>query len=92
MTINGSWKENHKEKILTPQNQMSYYLKILSIIILIIGFFVGIIAYDGFYAFPIWISIFFGFIAIQIIAEILQILHDIRFKLWEQNKKESQKK
>lgn len=77
------------EIIVQTTNTLSAVLKILTLTTIVIGFMFGIalIVTNGFpSAFIIWLIFGGSALGIYALAEIIQILHDIRRKLYQNNK------
>ena len=81
------------EKIMQEKNTISSILKIIAWILIVLSFILGFILgrneYDDIEfssLMTIWLT--YGGISLGIfaLAEIIQILHDIRFKIWSKNK------
>lgn len=77
------------EKIMQEKNTISSILKVIAWIIIVLGFILGFILGQNEYdeiefssLITIWLT--YGGISLGIfaLAEIIQILHDIRFKIW----------
>ena len=77
------------EKIMQEKNTISSILKVIAWIIIVLGFILGFILGQNEYdeiefssLMTIWLT--YGAISLGIfaLAEIIQILHDIRFKIW----------
>lgn len=82
------------EKIMQEKNTISSILKVIAWIIIVLGFILGFILGQNKYdeiefssLITIWLT--YGGISLGIfaLAEIIQILHDIRFKIWNSKKK-----
>lgn len=86
---NVSYDNSKIETIKKENNTISLVLKAIAWIILILGFIMGFILgvdeYDDLY-FPLMLEIWclygIGFLITYAFAEIIQILHDIRLKVW----------
>lgn len=81
------------EKIMQEKNTISSILKVIAWIIIVLGFILGFILGQNEYdeiefssLMTIWLT--YGAISLGIfaLAEIIQILHDIRFKIWKGKK------
>ena len=81
------------EKIMQEKNTISSILKVIAWIIIVLGFILGFILGQNEYdeiefssLMTIWLT--YGGISLGIfaLAEIIQILHDIRFKIWKGKK------
>lgn len=81
------------EKIMQEKNTISSILKVIAWIIIVLGFILGFILGQNEYdeiefssLITIWLT--YGAISLGIfaLAEIIQILHDIRFKIWKGKK------
>lgn len=81
------------EKIMQEKNTISSILKIIAWVLIVLGFILGFILGKNEYddiefssLMTIWLT--YGGISLGIfaLAEIIQILHDIRFKIWSKNK------
>lgn len=81
------------EKIMQEKNTISSILKVIAWIIIVLGFILGFILGQNKYdeiefssLITIWLT--YGGISLGIfaLAEIIQILHDIRFKIWNSKK------
>lgn len=81
------------EKIMQEKNTISSILKVIAWIIIVLGFILGFILGQNEYdeiefssLMTIWLT--YGAISLGIFAlvEIIQILHDIRFKIWKGKK------
>lgn len=81
------------EKIMQEKNTISSILKVIAWIIIVLGFILGFILGQNEYdeiefssLITIWLT--YGGISLGIfaLAEIIQILHDIRFKIWKGKK------
>ena len=82
------------EKIMQEKNTISSILKIIAWVLIVLGFILGFILgkneYDDIeYSSLMTIWLTYGGISLGIfaLAEIIQILHDIRFKIWNSKKK-----
>ena len=82
------------EKIMQEKNTISSILKVIAWIIIVLGFILGFILGKNEYddiefssLITIWLT--YGGVSLGIfaLAEIIQILHDIRFKIWNSKKK-----
>ena len=82
------------EKIMQEKNTISSILKVIAWIIIVLGFILGFILGQNKYdeiefssLITIWLT--YGGISLGIfaLAEIIQILNDIRFKIWNSKKK-----
>lgn len=82
------------ENIMKEKNTISSILKVIAWIIIVLGFILGFILGQNEYdeiefssLMTIWLT--YGGISLGIfaLAEIIQILHDIRFKIWNSKKK-----
>lgn len=82
------------EKIMKEKNAISSILKVLAWITIVLGFILGFVSGRNEYdeiefgaLMSIWLT--YGGISLGIfaLAEIIQILHDIRFKIWSGKKK-----
>lgn len=82
------------EKIMQEKNTISSILKIIAWVLIVLGFILGFILGKNEYddiefssLMTIWLT--YGGISLGIfaLAEIIQILHDIRFKIWNSKKK-----
>lgn len=89
----GKTETKDREEIITQEkNTLSTILKIIAIITVVIGFILGLVVgansdYDSESSFLIIWLIFGGSaLGIYALAEIIQILHDIRRKLYQNNK------
>lgn len=89
----GKTETKDREEIITQEeNTLSTILKIIAIITVVIGFIFGLVVgansdYDSESGFLIIWLIFGGSaLGIYALAEIIQILHDIRRKLYQNNK------
>ena len=84
--------KDREEIIIQEENTLSTILKIIAIITVVIGFIFGLVVgvnndYDSESSFLIIWLIFGGSaLGIYALAEIIQILHDIRRKLYQNNK------
>lgn len=84
--------KDREEIIIQEENTLSTILKIIAIITVVIGFIFGLVVgvnndYDSESGFLIIWLIFGGSaLGIYALAEIIQILHDIRRKLYQNNK------
>ena len=90
----GKTETKDREEIITQEkNTLSTILKIIAIITVVIGFIFGLVVgansdYDSESGFLIIWLIFGGSaLGIYALAEIIQILHDIRRKLYQNDKK-----
>lgn len=81
------------EKIMQEKNTISGILKVIAWIIIVLGFILGFILGQNEYdeiefssLITIWLT--YGGVSLGIfaLAEIIQILHDIRFKIWKEKK------
>lgn len=85
--------KDREEIIIQEENTLSTILKIIAIITVVIGFIFGLVVganndYDSESGFLIIWLIFGGSaLGIYALAEIIQILHDIRRKLYQNDKK-----
>lgn len=82
------------EKIMQEKNTISSILKIIAWVLIVLGFILGFILGKNEYddiefssLMTIWLT--YGGISLGIfaLAEIIQILHDIRFSIWNSKKK-----
>ena len=82
------------EKIMQEKNTISSILKIIAWVLIVLGFILGFILGKNEYddiefssLMTIWLT--YGGISLGIfaLAEIIQILHDIRFSIWDSKKK-----
>lgn len=82
------------ENIMKEKNTISSILKVIAWIIIVLGFILGFILGQNEYdeiefssLMTIWLT--YGGVSLGIfaLAEIIQILHDIRFKIWNNKKK-----
>lgn len=89
--------KDREEIIAQEKNTLSTVLEIITIITVVIGFIFGLVVgvnnnYDSESGFLIIWLIFGGSaLGIYALAEIIQILHDIRRKLYQNDKKLTQK-
>ena len=82
------------EKIMQEKNTISSILKVIAWIIIVLGFILGFILGQNEYdeiefssLMTIWLTYDGVSLGIFALAEIIQILHDIRFKIWNSKKK-----
>lgn len=82
------------ENIMKEKNTISSILKVIAWIIIVLGFILGFILEQNEYdeiefssLMTIWLT--YGGVSLGIfaLAEIIQILHDIRFSIWDSKKK-----
>lgn len=76
-----------KDKIISEKNTIAYVFKILAWIGLVCGFILGCIIgkeYDVFVMIIIWVVYASSFLILMAISEVIQILHDIRAKIYKQ--------
>lgn len=81
------------EKIMQEKNTISSILKIIAWVLIVLGFILGFILGKNEYddiefssLMTIWLTYSGISLGIFALAEIIQILHDIRFKIWSKNK------
>lgn len=77
------------ESIMREKNLISSVLKVIGWITLIVGFILGFVLGKDTYGniefislLQVWLVYCGVFLSIYTLAEIIQILHDIRFKVW----------
>ena len=82
------------EKIMQEKNTISSILKVIAWIIIVLGFILGFILGQNEYdeiefssLMTIWLTYDGVSLGIFALAEIIQILHDIRFSIWDSKKK-----
>lgn len=78
--VNNTTKEN---------NAIAVVIKVIACIILVLGFILGFLrgeeVVEGYFfraAITVWITYSGIFLGLYALAEIIQILHDIRYKVW----------